>query len=138
MLALSYCKFWIYWVGVNTKLSCCKFCIYTHPVNSKFTIWQRRNLKIWRFLNISRMQKSFLILIFYIKFFGNPTILNHSVISFDFNFQSNRKFLRYKALKNYVLTGSTLLQKFKILPKRRKKTKSSDLESTWEGLIEKD
>ena len=32
---LSYCKFWIYWVGVNTKftiwqqLSYCKFCIYT-------------------------------------------------------------------------------------------------------------
>ena len=36
---MSYCKFWTYWVGVNTKL--CKFCIYTHPVNSKFTIWHR-------------------------------------------------------------------------------------------------
>ena len=42
---MSCCKFWIYWVGVNTKFttwqqSCCKFCIYTHPVNSKFTTWQ--------------------------------------------------------------------------------------------------
>ena len=80
---MSYCKFWIYWVGVNTK----------------FTIWQHsmtwpRNLKIWRL-----WAESFLILIFYIKFFGNPTILNHSVISFYFNIQSNREFLRYKALK---------------------------------------
>ena len=39
----SYCKFWIYWLGVNTKFTSCKFFIYTHPVNSKFTIWQ----KLW-------------------------------------------------------------------------------------------
>ena len=48
---MSYCNFWIYWVGVNTKftiwqqLSYCKFCIYTHPVNSKFTIWQKLGKK---------------------------------------------------------------------------------------------
>lgn len=44
---LLWCKFWIYWVGVNTKktnnMSChinCKCCIYYHPVSSKFTTWQ--------------------------------------------------------------------------------------------------
>ena len=40
---LSYCKFWIYWVGVNTKFTIWQYCIYTHPVNSKFTIWQSDN-----------------------------------------------------------------------------------------------
>ena len=48
MIQVSFGKFWIYWVGVNTKFTIwgvnskftiwhCKFCIYTHPVNSKFT-----------------------------------------------------------------------------------------------------
>ena len=35
---MSYCKFWIYWVGVNTKFVILQICIYTHPVNSKFTM----------------------------------------------------------------------------------------------------
>ena len=46
-LTLSYCEFWIYLVGVNTKiykLSYRKFCIYTNLVNSKFTIWQHNTL----------------------------------------------------------------------------------------------
>ena len=33
---MSYWKFWIYWVGLNTK-----FWICTHSVNSNFTIWGR-------------------------------------------------------------------------------------------------
>ena len=45
-----YCKFWIYWVGVNTKFTIwqqilsplyCKFWIYWVGVNTKFTIWQQ-------------------------------------------------------------------------------------------------
>ena len=36
---LSCCKFWISWVGVNTKFTTWQLCIYTHPVNSKFTTW---------------------------------------------------------------------------------------------------
>ena len=41
-------------------------------------------------------------------------------ISLDFNLQSNREFLRYKALKMTFGRGPLLLQKYKILPKGRK------------------
>lgn len=40
---LSCCKFWIYWVGVNTKFTSCHvvlYCIYCHLINSKFITWQ--------------------------------------------------------------------------------------------------
>ena len=31
LYVVSYCRYRIYWVGVNTKY--CKFCIYAHSVN---------------------------------------------------------------------------------------------------------
>ena len=77
---LSYCKFWIYWVGVNTKFTIwqpyCKFCIYTHPVNSKFTIWQfcHTYSDLTKYLYISKMHFSTQIWVFYrkkIMFYGN-------------------------------------------------------------------
>ena len=66
----------------------------------------------------------------FIFFYTARVIRKKPVISFDFNFQYNREFLRYKALKNYVWTGSIITQKYKILPKRRIKKIHSDFEST--------
>ena len=42
-LPVLYCRFWIYWVGVNTTFTIWQSChINTYPVNSKFTIWHRQ------------------------------------------------------------------------------------------------
>ena len=68
------------------------------------------------------------------------TIFKYSVIFLDFNLQSNREFLNNKALKMTFGRGPLLLQKYMyiIRPKRRKKNKYIDFESTWyrnrEGL----
>ena len=47
---MSYFKFNIYWVGVNTKftqLSYCKFCIYTYPVKIKiYALTVRKSLNV--------------------------------------------------------------------------------------------
>ena len=52
-------------------------------------------------------------------------------ISLDFNLQSNREFLRYKALKMHLEEVHYYCKKYKILPKGRKKaTKRRDFEST--------
>ena len=47
-----------------------------------------------------------------------------------FHRQPNREFLRYKALNMTFGRGPLLLQKYQILPQRRKKTKLGDFETT--------
>ena len=41
LLFAASCKFWIYWVDVNTKFTTdnLQICIYAHTVNSKFKTW---------------------------------------------------------------------------------------------------
>ena len=57
-----------------------------------------------------------------IFFRKNLQFWNHSVISLNFNFQYNREFLRYKALKKRFGQGPLLLQKYKIYVKEKELT----------------
>ena len=103
---------------------------------------RRRHLKVWRFLNVSREQKSLLNLTnvqwfcFYFAWIicdncsVKPQFWRHSILSMNFNLQFNRECLKYKALK-WRLEGAHFHRKSITFFKSIGKNYPSDFESAW-------